>query len=160
VEFCVLSSFTHRNILPAVAVPSFRETIPGKNNPVQISHAKGGLVTQIGFMIQGILLGVFTYNGYRAALQRDKVNHVANMIRSYAVATVVLSFRILHIFFFLLKVPYHDNYAISQWLGLSFNLLLAEWIIALRSGRATTIELKTENYPTITTRDEELKTIN
>lgn len=95
-------------------------------------YAKGGLITQVGFMIQGILLGVFTYNGYRAGLRGDKTNHVANMIRSYAVTTVVLSFRFLHIFFFLLKIPYQDNYAISQWLGLSFNMLLAEVIIALK----------------------------
>jgi hypothetical protein len=92
-------------------------------------YAKGGLITQIGFMIQGILLGVFTYNGYRAGLKGIKTDHVAFMIRSFAVAAVVLTFRILHIFFFLLKVPYQDNYAISQWLGLSFNLLLAELII-------------------------------
>lgn len=92
-------------------------------------YAKGGFITQVGFLLQGILLAVFTYRGYRSIGRGDKVEHFHNMIRSYAVATVVLSFRIFHILFFLLNVPYHDNYAISQWLGLFGNLLLAELII-------------------------------
>jgi hypothetical protein len=92
-------------------------------------YAKGGLVTQIGFMLQGILLAVFTYLGYKSIERGDKVQHFQYMIRSYAVATVVLSFRILHILFFLWNVPYVDNYAISQWLGLFWNLLFAEVII-------------------------------
>jgi Predicted membrane protein (DUF2306) len=109
-------------------------------------YAKGGIITQVGFMIQGILLGVFTYNGYRAALNGNKSEHVRNMVRSYAVATVVLTFRILHIMFFLLKVPYADNYAISQWLGLSANLLLAELFIALKDSHKKTFTIKSQHY--------------
>jgi hypothetical protein len=92
-------------------------------------YAKGGLVTQTGFMIQGVLLGLFTWRGYKAIQHKDKAAHVQNMIRSYAVAAVVLTFRIFHILFFFWAVPYKDNYAISQWLGLTLNLLLAEVII-------------------------------
>ena len=94
-------------------------------------YAKGGLVTQTGFMIQGILLMGFTWQGYQAILRKDKTAHVQFMIRSYAVAAVVLTFRICHIVFFFWSVPYKDNYAISQWLGLTVNLLVAEVIIAL-----------------------------
>jgi nitrate reductase gamma subunit len=97
-------------------------------------YAKGGLVTQTGFMLQGVLLAVFTYQGYRAIAAGDKTAHVQYMIRSYAVATVVLTFRIFHILFFFWNVPYHDNYAISQWLGLSVNILVAE-VIVLMSAR-------------------------
>ncbi|HEY3403144.1 MAG TPA: DUF2306 domain-containing protein [Ohtaekwangia sp.] len=96
-------------------------------------YAKGGLITQTGFMLQGVLLGWFTYKGYQAIAGKNKTEHVRYMIRSYAVATVVLTFRIYHILFFLWKVPYQDNYAISQWLGLAGNLLLAEVIILLMS---------------------------
>jgi hypothetical protein len=98
-------------------------------------YAKGGLVTQTGFMIQGVLLGWFTWQGYQAITRKDKMAHVQFMMRSYAVATVVLTFRILHILFFFWAVPYKDNYAISQWLGLTINLLLAEVIIALAAKR-------------------------
>src|SRR5687767_12172269 len=53
-------------------------------------YAKGGLVTQVGFLLQGILLALFTWKGYQAITQHDKEAHVQFMIRSYAVATVVL----------------------------------------------------------------------
>jgi hypothetical protein len=93
-------------------------------------YAKGGIVTQVGFMIQGILLAWFTWRGVVAISNGKTPLHLQHMIRSYAVATVVLSFRIYHILFFFLDVPYLDNYAISQWLGLSGNLLIAELMIA------------------------------
>jgi hypothetical protein len=113
-------------------------------------YAKGGLITQIGFMTQGILLGWFTWQGYRAIKQRNKTAHFHYMIRSYAVAAVVLTFRILHILFFIWKVPYQDNYAISQWLGLSGNLLIAELVILFVSIKSkNTYHLKSQNYETI-----------
>jgi hypothetical protein len=80
-------------------------------------------------MLQGVLLAWFTWRGLTAIGQGKTVLHLQHMVRSYAVATVVLSFRIYHILFFFLDVPYSDNYAISQWLGLSGNLLIAELII-------------------------------
>ena len=96
-------------------------------------YAKGGLITQVGFIVQAVLLWFFTYKGYLAIQNGDRQAHSSFMIRSYAVATVVLTFRIYHILFFLWKVPYQDNYAISQWLGLFGNAWMAEWIIAYKS---------------------------
>jgi hypothetical protein len=113
-------------------------------------YAKGGLATQIGFILQGILLGLFTWKGYHAILHHNKIKHLHFMIRSYAVATVVLTFRIYHILFFLLRVPYQDNYAISQWLGLAGNLLLAEIFIMLLTIKTKTFNnLKIQQYETI-----------
>lgn len=105
-------------------------------------YAKGGLITQAGFMLQGILLAVFTYAAYKAIRRGDKARHYDYVIRSYAVASVVLTFRILHILFFLWNVPYQSNYAISQWLGLSANLLFAEIIILLITIRQKQNSLK------------------
>lgn len=96
-------------------------------------YAKGGGVTQVGFVLQGLLLSWYTYQGYALIRKGDSANHVNAMIRSYAVATVVLTFRVLHLIFFMLNLPYQDNYAASQWLGLTFNLLIAELIIIGRS---------------------------
>jgi hypothetical protein len=96
-------------------------------------YAKGGFITQAGFMLQGILLGIFTYSGYQAILKGNKNDHVNYMMRSYAIATVVLSFRIFHILFFLWKVPYHDNYAMSQWLGMGANAFLVELFILIKN---------------------------
>jgi hypothetical protein len=107
-------------------------------------YAKGGAITQAGFLLQGLLLAVFSYKGYKAIIKGDKLQHVRFMIRSYAVAIVVLSFRIYHILFFLLAVPYQDNYAISQWLGLVGNIFLAEMIIII-------IEFKNQKIQTLKT---------
>jgi hypothetical protein len=112
-------------------------------------YAKGGLITQAGFMLQGILLAWFTYCGYQSIIHKNKSEHVRYMIRSYAVATVVLTFRIYHILFFLWKVPYQDNYAISQWLGITGNLLLAEIIILFLSHKVNSSQnLKSKSYET------------
>jgi hypothetical protein len=113
-------------------------------------YAKGGVVTQVGFVIQGALLALFTWRGYQAIRSSHKEQHVREMIRSYAVATVVLSFRILHILFFILRVPYTDNYAISQWLGLTINLLAAEVIIVyITSRRKRSLNIKSNYYETV-----------
>jgi hypothetical protein len=92
-------------------------------------YAKGGLLAQAGFLVQGILLSLFTYNGYKAIQKKDIASHVQWMIRSYAIATAVLTFRIYHIIFFFTTVPYEDIYGLSQWLSLTGNALLAEFII-------------------------------
>lgn len=96
-------------------------------------YAKGGTITQVGFLLQGILLAWYTYRGFILIRQGDIENHINAMIRSYSVAAVVLTFRVLHLVFFVLHLPYQDNYAISQWLGLVFNLLVAELIIINRT---------------------------
>lgn len=96
-------------------------------------YAKGGLVTQVGFLVQGLLLAIYTWRGYSSILRKDIVDHFHFVVRSYAMAAVVITFRVLHIVFFILDVPYQDNYAISQWLGLLLNLFAAELFIALRN---------------------------
>lgn len=111
-------------------------------------YAKGGLITQAGFMIQGVLLAWFTYKGHQCIHSGNKEGHVRYMVRSYAVALVVLTFRIFHILFFIWRVPYQDNYAISQWLGLSANLLLAEVILHLISHKTQSQNLKSKPYET------------
>jgi uncharacterized membrane protein len=96
-------------------------------------YAKGGLVTQVGFVLQGILLYYFTWRGLQAILKGQIQEHRRMMVRSYAVAAVVISFRVLHIVFFLINVRYQDNYALSQWLGLTGNILLAEILLISRN---------------------------
>jgi uncharacterized membrane protein len=96
-------------------------------------YAKGGLVTQVGFVLQGILLYYFTWRGLQAILKGQIQEHRRMMVRSYAVAAVVISFRVLHIIFFLINVRYQDNYALSQWLGLTGNILLAEILLISRN---------------------------
>ncbi|WP_165823904.1 DUF2306 domain-containing protein [Pseudochryseolinea flava] len=107
-------------------------------------YAKGGLVTQVGFVVQDFLVGYYSYVGYRSIRQRDKALHFENMIRSYAMVAVVLSFRLFHVIFFVLSVSYETNYAISQWLGIVFNLLFAEIVILFIQSK----QLKVKRYET------------
>lgn len=104
-------------------------------------YAKGGLITQIGFMLQGVLLFWYTYQGYRAIQKGRQTDHIQYMTRSYAMVLVVLTFRVLHIVFFLWNVPYQDNYAMSQWLGMSMNMFLAELAIVFMNLKIKTQQL-------------------
>ena len=108
-------------------------------------YAKGGLVTQVGFAIQGVLLFLFTYCGYECIRKGNREEHFQYMIRSYAVASVVLTFRVLHILFFLTHVPYHVNYAISQWLGLAGNVLVAECVVYYVSIKSNHLTIKSKS---------------
>jgi hypothetical protein len=92
-------------------------------------YAKGGIGTQIGFLVQAILFGIFTWLGWQAANQGDFVKHRIWMTRGFAIMAAVLTFRVYHLVFFYLKVPYQDNYALSQWLSLVGNYFLAELAI-------------------------------
>jgi hypothetical protein len=92
-------------------------------------YAKGGFMAQSGFLVQGILLSLFTYKGYSAILHKNTNEHIQWMIRSYAIATAVLSFRIYHIIFFFTTIPYEDIYGLSQWLSLTGNALVAEFVL-------------------------------
>jgi uncharacterized membrane protein len=96
-------------------------------------YAKGGLITQMGFLVQAILLGLFTWLGLKAVINGNIGLHRRMMIRSYATGAVVLTFRLLHLVFFLFDVPYQDNYALSQWLGITGNALTAELFIFITS---------------------------
>lgn len=113
-------------------------------------YAKGGFVTQAGFMMQGILLAIFTYMSYNAIAKGNTPAHRSYMIRSYAMALTVLTFRIYHILFFLWDVPYQQNYAISQWLGMAGNMLLAELIIVFIDSRSKHRSSAATGKPSVT----------
>lgn len=92
-------------------------------------YAKGGLSAQVGFLVQGILVSLFTYLGYKAIQRKDRTSHIHWMIRSYAMVLAVLTFRILHITFFFAGMKYADNYGLSQWCSIIGNLFIAELAI-------------------------------
>lgn len=92
------------------------------------TYAKGGIWAELGFICQGILLVYFSYVGMRA-VKTSIFEHIKHMMRAYAVALSVLTFRILHVIFIIIKIPYQDNYAISQWLSITLNLAIVELII-------------------------------
>lgn len=95
--------------------------------------AKGGTSTQIGFLVQGVLLGITTYVAFVLAKNRQLIHHKQWMIRSYAFASAVITFRVLHILFYYIEIPYIINYELSQWLCLLVNAFVAEAVIAYQN---------------------------
>ncbi len=100
-------------------------------------YAKGGLVSQLGFVVQGVLLFIYTYKAFQFAIRQNFQSHATFMIRSYAIGTAALTFRLYHILFYYMDLPYEINYGASQWVSIVGNLFLAELIIAYKAYRNT-----------------------
>jgi len=92
--------------------------------------AKGGFMERACFMLMAIFWFYSTYKGFTAAA-RDKnfIAHKYWMIRSYAMALTAITFRVYHILFYLLGWGHFDNYAVSLWISVFGNALVAEAII-------------------------------
>ncbi len=88
--------------------------------------AKGGVSGIGGFLLLGVVTTWFTWAGWRALRQGNIPAHRDWMIRSYAMNTTSVTFRALHVVFFLWEMPYAQNYLLSLWLGLLLNALAAE----------------------------------
>ena len=95
-------------------------------------YAKGGVVSQLGFVAQGILLFIFTWRAFKLVLNKNYQAHAKMMVRGSAVVTAALTFRLYHIWFYYLDIPYEINYAASQWISIIGNLFIAEAIITVK----------------------------
>ena len=104
-------------------------------------YAKGGAVAQWGFAIQGILLGVFTWYGWKRIRQGRKQQHIEWMVRSFAMATAALGFRLFHIGFFFLGLESGEGYAASQWISVVVNLILGELAVSYMRKRKAKKEI-------------------
>ncbi len=89
-------------------------------------YAKGGFYAQLGFIVQALGAFVFTYLAFYFIRKGHLKEHISMMKRSYAVVMAALTFRLIHIILYELKVPYEINYATSQWLSLFINMFIAE----------------------------------
>lgn len=96
--------------------------------------AKGGFMERTCFMMMAIFWFYSTYKGFTSAA-RDKnfLAHKFWMIRSYSMALTAITFRVYHIAFYLLGWDHFDNYAISLWISVFGNALVAEAIIFSQS---------------------------
>lgn len=97
--------------------------------------AKGGMPGRVGFILLGVALFYTTWRGLERVRARDFRGHVAWMIRSYAMASSALTFRV---FFLLLHAAgVGSAYVTAIWLSFVVNLLAAELIILRRRKGAT-----------------------
>lgn len=95
--------------------------------------AKGGYWEKACFVFMAAFWFLSTYKGLESIRQRNVVAHSVWMIRSYAMALTAVSFRVYHMMFFYAGMDHFNNYAISLWISVAGNILIAEYIIFRRS---------------------------
>ena len=96
--------------------------------------AKGGYWERACFMTMAIFWFYTTYKGFvAAAYKKNYVSHKFWMIRSYAMAMTATTFRIYHILFYVWGMNHFENYAVSLWISVIGNALVAEAIIYYKS---------------------------
>src|ERR1051326_5090632 len=92
--------------------------------------AKGGYWEKACFMMMAIAWFFFTYKGFTTAVrEKNFVAHKYWMMRSYAMALTAVTFRIYYVAFYLYGMENFANYAVSLWISVIGNALVAEAII-------------------------------
>jgi hypothetical protein len=91
--------------------------------------AKGGLAGQAGFLLLGALTLYTTSRGVSEMVAGRTRPHIRWMIRSFAMVTTAITFRVLHIAFSYTRWEYETNYLSSLWLSILGNAVIAEWLI-------------------------------
>ena len=99
-------------------------------------YASGGIIAQLGFT--GLAIGWLctTAMAYSSVLKRDIRSHENWMIRSYALCFAAVTLRLwLPLFQFGFGIEFFAGYRIIAWLCWVPNLLVAEAIIRIKSGK-------------------------
>lgn len=88
-----------------------------------------GPVAAAGFAIPALLLPVFTWWAWRAAVARQFDRHRDWMLRSYAVIATAITLRLMLPASALLGIDFSDAYPVIAWLAWMTNLALFEYLI-------------------------------
>ncbi len=92
-------------------------------------YSKYGWASGSGFVLSAVILGMTMVEAIRSARRGDEPRHRAAAVHSYAQVASAISFRVYHLAFQLLELPYETNYIASVWLSVVGNAALAElWI--------------------------------
>jgi hypothetical protein len=95
--------------------------------------AKGSFWERALFMFMAGWWFITTLNGLTTIHKRNVIAHKVWMIRSFAMAMTAVTFRVYHIFFYLLGWGHLENYELSLWISVIGNMLFAEWVIYRQS---------------------------
>ncbi len=92
--------------------------------------ANGGMGSQLAFFTLSVLWWYFTYQAWRAAVDRDFTKHRGYMLRSFALTLSAITLRVwklglAHYF----ELPPMDIYRLVAWLGFVPNVLLIEFYL-------------------------------
>jgi uncharacterized membrane protein len=91
--------------------------------------ATAGPIVTVGFGIPAILCAIFTWLGWRAAVERRFDDHREWMLRSYGVISVAITLRLLIPASAFLGFEFVNSYRINSWLAWIINLVLVEYVI-------------------------------
>ncbi|MBL7778249.1 MAG: DUF2306 domain-containing protein [Chitinophagales bacterium] len=91
--------------------------------------AKGGYWEKACFLFMAIFWFMTTYKGLTTIRNKNVLAHSIWMIRSYSMALTAVTFRVYHLLFYYSGMDHLDNYAISLWISVLGNMLVAELII-------------------------------
>lgn len=95
-----------------------------------------GPMASLGFAIPAILWALFTWLGWRAAVERRFGEHREWMLRSYAITATAITLRLMLPAAALLGLEFYPAYRVIAWLAWTTNLALFEYHI--RRQRAST----------------------
>lgn len=109
-------------------------------------YSKGGIAGAAGFVVLGIFTTHSTWMGWISIRHGQTREHVRWMIRSFAMVTTAITFRIYNIAFTELGMHYETVYLVALYLSLIGNAMAAEWLIArMNSSRSTETQKNTEH---------------
>lgn len=96
-----------------------------------------GPIASVGFAIPAVLWALFTWLGWRAAVERRFGEHRDWMLRSYAITSTAITLRLMLPATALLGFEFLPAYRAISWLAWITNLALFEYLI--RRGRMPTL---------------------
>jgi uncharacterized membrane protein len=91
--------------------------------------ATAGPVVTVGFGIPAILCALFTWLGWRAAVERRFDDHREWMLRSYGVIAVAITLRLLIPASAVLGFEFVAAYRVNSWLAWIINVTVIELVI-------------------------------
>lgn len=95
-----------------------------------------GPVAKVGFAIPALLWALFTWLGWRAAVERRFDQHREWMLRAYAVVSTAITLRLMLPAAGLLGLDFYPAYRVISWLSWVTNLVLFEIYIRRSRGKA------------------------
>lgn len=99
-------------------------------------YSKFGWASGSGFVASAAIMVLATVVAIRAVTVGDERLHRTAALHSYAQVASAISFRVYHLVFQFLQLPYESNYVASVWLSVVGNAALAELAIRVTLERS------------------------
>jgi uncharacterized membrane protein len=102
-----------------------------------------GPIASVGFAIPAVLWALFTWLGWRSAVERRFDEHREWMLRSYAITSTAITLRLMLPAAALLGFEFLSAYRVIAWLAWMTNLALSEYHIRRNRDSTATYQFAT-----------------